>query len=298
MIKNLQVYNALVSINSGQNSRVEIRVVKPRSILNKSGTDRYSLNPYAGCLARCGYCYVPHMRHMATQTRAWGTYIDIKEGAAALLQTKLARMKKPVRIFIGSATDPYNPVEEQFKITRSVLEVLLKYPQHRTFLLTKQTLVLRDADLFNGIPHVSIGMSISTMDEALSRKIEPCAPATSERLATLRRLSESGISTFCLWAPVFVPFKPGPEFISASVRKVKETEVKSFGADSLNYQPSIGTSFLRILAQSGHRPASTGQIEMIIEEAGRHGLGRSVDLDEITGEIDTQPFLPFDTLDD
>ena len=134
-------------------------------------------------------CYVPHMSHKQLEDRKWGTYVDVKEGAPELLEQQLARKRQPARIFMSTATDPYQPAEERYQITRRMLEVFERHPKHSLFILTKQSLVERDIDILTRLPCVAVGMSISIMHDGLSQVIEPWAPVTSERLAVIKRLS-------------------------------------------------------------------------------------------------------------
>ncbi|HWP41868.1 MAG TPA: DUF5131 family protein, partial [Blastocatellia bacterium] len=134
---------------------IELNVIQPKSVLNASGLGGLTLNPYAGCPVGCAYCYVPHMRHKQLEPRKWGTYVDVKEGAPELLERQLARLRKPARVFMSTATDPYQPLEERHRITRRMLEVFERHPRHALFILTKQSLVERDADILARLPRVA-----------------------------------------------------------------------------------------------------------------------------------------------
>ncbi|MEN3332950.1 MAG: hypothetical protein V7641_2315, partial [Blastocatellia bacterium] len=177
-------------------------------------------------------CYVPHMKHMQLEARTWGTYVDVKEGVPELLDKQLGRLRQPTRVFMSTATDPYQPVEERYQITRRILEVFARHPQHSLFILTKQTLVERDTDLIARLPRAAVGMSISVIDDRLAQIIEPWAAPTSERLATIRRLSARNIPTYLLWAPAFVPVPMTREFISDAVTAIAESNTQALSLDS------------------------------------------------------------------
>ncbi|HKY04392.1 MAG TPA: radical SAM protein, partial [Blastocatellia bacterium] len=218
-------------------------------------------------------CYVPHMPHMRAEERAWGTYTDVKENAPELLERQLKRLRAPANIFMSTATDPYQPAEERYRITRRMLEVLLRYPEHGLFILTKQALVERDADLLERLPRVGVGMSISTIDDRLAKIIEPWAPVTSERLAIIKRLSARGIKTYVLWAPAIVPQPMTEGFVETAVRAISETGAEALSLDTLNYRASQPEGLARRLAREHHAAATDAQARQIERAARRAGLG-------------------------
>jgi DNA repair photolyase len=274
---------------------VKLNVIQPRSVLNRSGMGGFTLNPYGGCTIGCSYCYVPHMKHKQSEARTWGTYVDVKEGVPELLDEQLRRLRKPVRVFMSTATDPYQPVEERYQITRRILEVFARHPQHSLFILTKQTLVERDAELIARLPRAAVGMSISVMDDRLAEIIEPWAAPTSQRLATIRRLSARAIPTYLLWAPAFVPVPMTREFVQAALAAIAESNTQALSLDSLNYRSRQPAGLLRRLARERHAPATAAQVQLIRQEAQRHGLARRLDLVAPESEVaELQPLLPFE----
>ena len=274
---------------------VKLNVIQPHSVLNRSGMGGFTLNPYNGCPVGCTYCFVPHMKHMQLETRKWGTYVDVKEGVPELLDKQLRRLRQPTRVFMSTATDPYQPVEERYQITRRILEVFARYPQHSLFILTKQTLVERDAELIACLPRAAVGMSISVIDDRLAEVIEPWAAPTSRRLATIRRLSERGIPTYVLWAPAFVPLPMTREFVRSAIATIAESQTQALSLDSLNYRSRQPAGMLRRLARDGHAPATAAQVELLRQEAERRGLLRRLDLVAPESEIaELQPLLPFE----
>ena len=272
---------------------VTLTVIEPKSVLNASGMGGFTLNPYVGCPVGCAYCYVPHMRHNQLEARKWGTYVDVKEGAVELLDRQLARLRKPTTVFMSTATDPYQPVEERYRVTRRMLEVFGRHPRHALLILTKQALVERDADLLARLPRVAVGMSISVMDDRLARLIEPWAPVTSERLAVIGRLSGLGVATYILWAPAIVPAAMSGEFIRASVEAVAQTGTGALSLDTLNYRASQPAGLFRRLRREGHAAATNAQVKLIRDEADRQGLGRRLELVEPAPADETAPMLPF-----
>ncbi len=272
---------------------IKLNVIEPKSMLNASGMGGFTLNPYTGCTVGCAYCYVPHMRHNQLEARKWGTYVDIKEGAVELLNRQLARLKKPTSIFMSTATDPYQPIEERYQITRRMLKVFERHPQHALFILTKQALVERDSDILVRLPRVAVGMSLSVMDDHLAQLIEPWAPATSKRLAIIKRLSKLGIPTYLLWAPVIVPAQMGEAFIHNSVAAIAETGTGALSFDTLNYRSSQSAGLFRRLRREGHQAANKAQVKLIRLEADRRGLGHRLETVKPASMEDIAPLLPF-----
>jgi DNA repair photolyase len=253
----------------------------------------FTLNPYAGCTVGCAYCYVPQMPHKQAEARTWGTYVDIKQDVPRLLERQLARMRKPTTIFMSTATDPYQPVEEHYLITRSILQVVERHPEHALFILTKQPLVERDADIIARLPHAAVGISLSAMDDKLAQIIEPWAPVTSERLATIRRLAERDITTYELWAPAIVPTPMTTEFVAGAVARIRESRARALSLDAMNYRSMQPAGLSRRLARERHAPATKAQVKLIESEAERQGLGRRIDTLEAPPVEEIEPMLPF-----
>lgn len=238
-------------------------------------------------------CYVPHMAHNRAEERKWGTYVDVKEGAVELLEQQLARMRKPTTIFMSTATDPYQPVEERYRITRAMLEVFLRHPRHGLFILTKQSLIERDTDIIARLPRVAVGFSISVMKDDLAAVIEPWAPVTSERLAVIGRLATRGIATYVLWAPAIVPIDFTAEFVTGSVDKIAQSGARALSLDSMNYRSEQPAGLMSRLAREGHALATPAQLKLIGKQADRRGLGERIDLVEPARVSEVSPMLPF-----
>lgn len=186
-------------------------VEKARSIIARNqspdlGFDR-SINPYRGCEHGCSYCYArpSHAFIGLSAGIDFERELYIKVNAAAELRRELSSAKYRCRpIAIGTNTDPYQPIERHHKVMRSVLEVLLE-TKHPVTITTKSALVVRDLDLLTELARlnlVSVAISITTLDHKLSNKMEPRASSPARRLEALRLLSEAGIRTSVLVAPV------------------------------------------------------------------------------------------------
>ncbi len=288
------VYNLPMSYRHKPERAITISQTRPKSVLNASGPNEFTLNPYAGCPVGCAYCYLPHLAYKQAETRRWGSYVDVKEGAAELLERQLSRLRRPATVFMSTATDPYQPLEERYQTTRAMLEVFARHPEHGLFILTKQALVERDADILAELPRVAVGMSISVIEDAIASVIEPWAPATSERLAIIRRLSERGIATYILWAPAIVPLKMSLEYIKEAIEKIVRSRARALSLDVLNYRSRQPKGLLRRLLREGFIPASHAQLKSIQAEAERRGLARRIELLPPAKLEPATPLLPFE----
>ena len=191
--------------------RTEVTEETPRRIITRNTSpdisfDR-SINPYRGCEHGCIYCF-------ARPTHEWlglspgldfETRLVAKPDAPDLLERELrAKSYDPAVIAIGTNTDPYQPIERDRRIMRRVLEVLAEY-KHPVAIVTKGTLIERDADLLGEMGRkglARVGISVTTLDPVVSRKMEPRVPLPKRRLATIRRLTEAGCPVRVMVSPV------------------------------------------------------------------------------------------------
>src|SRR5688572_5018573 len=191
--------------------RTTVTIEHPKSILTRNsspdiGFDR-SINAYRGCEHGCIYCFArpTHAFHDLSPGLDFETKLFAKPNAAALLRETLARPKyTPKPIAMGTNTDPYQPIEARYRITRQVLEVCLE-TRHPVTITTKSDRVLRDLDLLTelaGMHLAAVAISVTTLDPRLSGKLEPRAPAPAKRIAALGKLAAAGIPAHCMIAPV------------------------------------------------------------------------------------------------
>ncbi|MEM4330847.1 MAG: radical SAM protein [Candidatus Pacearchaeota archaeon] len=195
---------------------MRIKEIKAKSVITKSGLPDadFVLNPYIGCQHGCIYCYADFMRKFTGHDlEEWGSFVDVKINAPEKITPK--SIKEGAGILIGSVTDPYQPLEAKYKITRRCIEKLLEF-QPRLEILTKSSLILRDLDLLKQFKDLKVGISLGVLDEILSRKLEPYAPSPKIRLETLRRLNKEGIRTYLFVSPIFPEITDYEELISLS----------------------------------------------------------------------------------
>ncbi len=191
--------------------KTEVQVEKPRTAITRNESpdipfDR-SINPYRGCEHGCIYCFArPTHAYMGLSAGLdFEAKLFAKPDAAKLLERELAKPGyKPRVIAIGTNTDPYQPIEKEWRIMRQILEVLNK-ANHPVAIVTKSALVMRDIDILKemaGKNLVRVGLSVTTLDRKLARTMEPRAATPSRRLEAIQALSEAGIRTAIMVAPI------------------------------------------------------------------------------------------------
>ena len=189
-------------------ARPVIREIQVKGALTPSripGID-YSLNPYLGCAFGCSYCYADFMRKYSGHAEPWGGFVDAKVNVADCLTRELRR-KRPGHVSLSLVTDPYQPAERRYGLTRRCLELLRDAPAFTVSILTRSPLVVRDLELFRAMPAVEVGLSIATDDDAVRARMEPRAPAIPLRLEALRRLKAGGVRTYAFIGPL-LPMDP------------------------------------------------------------------------------------------
>ena len=195
----------------GEPLKTEVTFERPRAIITRNelpdiSFDR-SINPYRGCEHGCFYCFArPSHAYLGLSAGLdFESKLTVKEGAAALLIKELASSRyKPRTIALGANTDAYQPIERQYRVTRSVLEVLCR-AKHPVGIVTKSNLVLRDLDLLAPMAReklVKVFVSVTTLDRGLARKMEPRAPTPERRLEAIERLAAAGVPVGVMVAPI------------------------------------------------------------------------------------------------
>src|SRR5271169_1891268 len=191
--------------------KTEITMERPRVIITRNESpdisfDR-SINPYRGCEHGCVYCYArPSHAYLGLSAGLdFESKLFVKEGAAGLLEKELSAPKYSPRVIaLGANTDPYQPIERQYRVTRSVLEVLAR-TRHPVGIVTKSNLILRDLDILAPMAAqglVKVFVSVTTLDRDIARKMEPRAPTPARRLEAIERLAEAGVPVGVMAAPI------------------------------------------------------------------------------------------------
>ncbi len=187
-----------------------IQEVLAKTLVHRSripGVD-FVINPYGGCAFGCRYCYADFTRRFHHGPERWGEYVDVRTNARHLLYRELSRVPQGSLLLLSSVTDPYQPVERKYQLTRQLLEILLQRRDLRVSLLTRSPLVTRDLDLFQRFgTRLEVGLSIPTDREDVRRVLEPRAPAIHQRWQALRTLAQAGVRTYAFLGPL-LPCNP------------------------------------------------------------------------------------------
>ena len=220
--------------------------IKAKSILNRSAIGDYCINPYVGCQHACIYCYADYYTRLMGYRGEWGSYVHAKVNAPDLLLKEIKKKKKGV-VYLSSLTDPYQPAEIDYRLTRRILEILMSY-KWPVIIQTKSSFIMRDVDLIKGFDRADVGFTIITLDEDIRRRFEPFSSPVSARINALERLKGEKVRTFVFIGPIL----PGTDFkeLRDLVMTVKDyADLIYF--DKLNLKPGIANRIDKALSDIG-----------------------------------------------
>ena len=235
---------------------IEYREEPCKSALNrtKGMPFDWTLNPYMGCVHRCTFCYVRafELRADRPADARYGTSIRVKINVAEVLRRELARRAwRGGAIVIGAATDPYQPAEGRYRLTRGCLEALVEAANPFS-IITRSPLVVRDIDVLaeaSSRAEVSVMFSVPTLDTEVWRRTEPSTAPPRQRLRALSRLVEAGIRASVGMAPILPGISDAPKQLAAVVRAAREAGACGIWANVLYLRPGTREHFLECLAR-------------------------------------------------
>jgi DNA repair photolyase len=210
---------------------------------------KWSLNPYGGCVHRCRFCFAVQYRVVADQgtQEDFGTRLFIKTNFVEVLARELQRPAlQGEHITLGTATDPYQPVEGRYRLTRGSLALLREHANPMS-LLTKSPMIVRDVDLLADLARLAsaeVFFSITTVDLGLWRTLEPGTANPFHRLRAMRTLRQAGISAGVMMAPILPGLTDSVESIEAVAAAAREHEAASFSAAPLRLAPHVKEFYL------------------------------------------------------
>ena len=240
--------------------KVEYFALPAKSLLNKCVSRRkmpftWTINPYRGCEFGCRYCYARYT-HEFMEMRDGMDFeqkIYVKQHAAELLRHELRRVKQGESIALGTATDPYQPAERRYEVTRGILEEFARHPSFELGIVTKSNMIVRDLDLLKDVAktnRLSIHITITTLDVELARILEPRAPRPDLRMEAVRALSSAGLHTGVSCCPVVPGITDAPADLEAVVRAAKEAGADYVFANPLFLKPCSAAVFLPFLEEN------------------------------------------------
>ena len=282
--------------------RVEYHEIDARSLLSRCDSPRvpfrWSINPYRGCEYGCQYCYARYTHEFMElrDPEDFERKIFAKRWSQERLRQELGRIPRSDAIAIGTATDPYQPSERRFGITRRILNALSHERGRKFVITTKSDLVARDAVLLAEIARANVlhvSFTITTVDEELARQLEPYAPRPELRLRALRRLRDAGVGAGVCISPVMPWLNDSPEAIDAVARAATKARSLWLAGQPLFLKPCSMRVFLPFLKENfphlvrryeslfgasgflGRRQAESVQ-GMIARARVRYGLGEQL----------------------
>jgi DNA repair photolyase len=236
--------------------RVEYREEPCRSAMNRVQGMRFkwSLNPYMGCVHRCTFCYVRAFERRADRPSddRYGTSIRVKVNVGEVLRRELARPSwEREWVAIGAATDPYQPAEGRYLLTRNCIEALVEASTPFS-IITRGPMIVRDIDVLAEAARrasVSVTFSVPTLDEEVWRKTEPSTAHPRQRLRAVSKLVEAGIKAGVGMAPILPGISDRPEQLRDVVRAAREAGATGVWANLLFLRPGTREHFLEYLAE-------------------------------------------------
>jgi DNA repair photolyase len=241
-------------IRDGHN--IEYLTINTRSILNRCNVPRmpfsWTINPYRGCEFACKYCYARYT-HEFMELRdplAFEQKIFVKQNVAGQLRRDLQKVKKSELIAIGTATDPYQPAERRYEMTRSILEEFAACDGYDIGIVTKSNLVVRDADVLRRIAErnkIYVNVTVTTTDYRLAHLLEPRAPRPDLRLQAVRDLNAAGVPAGVICAPVLPGITDSLSALDALVQAAKEHNATYVYANPLFLKPCSAAVFMPFL---------------------------------------------------
>lgn len=307
----------------GEQKDIRYFLAPSRSIMNApsaTGMGFWSINPYVGCALGCAYCYARYAHRYSVERLASATSLDgagilptddlppwlaferrimVKREGPALLRAALLRGSTMnalarERVVIGTATDPYQPAERRYRVTRGILEVLAEQEGIGVTIITKSPLITRDLDLLMQIharSRLSVHVSLITTDRELARCLEPRAPTPEARLRGIARLRAHGIEVGVNVMPVLPGITDAPDMIEELVRSLKGANASYVSACALRlqasardrYVPFVAQEFPELAARYGRAYANSHQV------GERYRVGLQTHFAEVCGRYE----LPF-----
>ena len=246
------------SLREGHN--VEYFTLPSKSLLNRCASQRgmpftWTINPYRGCEFGCRYCYARYTHEFMEMHDGmeFEQKIYVKQQAAGLLRHDLRRVKPDEAIALGTATDPYQPAERRYEITRGILEEFARHRGYELGIVTKSNMIVRDIELLKDVAktnRLSVHITITTLDVELARILEPRAPRPDLRMDAVRELSQTGLRVGVSCSPVVPGITDSPKDLESVIRAAAEAGADYVFANPLFLKPCSAAVFLPFLEQN------------------------------------------------
>jgi DNA repair photolyase len=236
---------------------VEYFTLPTRSLLNRCVSNRrlpfaWTINPYRGCEFACKYCYARYTHEFMEMRDGleFEQKIYVKQQAAELLRHDLRKVKKGESIALGTATDPYQPAERRYEVTRAILEEFARHRGLELGIVTKSNLIVRDLDLLREVARnniLTIHITVTTLNTDLARILEPRAPRPDLRIEAVRTLADAGFDVGISCCPVLPGITDSPADLEAVVKAAGSAGAGHIFANPLFLKPCSAAIFLPFL---------------------------------------------------
>lgn len=193
----------------------------------------FTLNPYSGCSFACTYCYAAFFTRTEEEQNNWGHWVRVKENALQLLMKYRRTPLYNRSIYMSSATDPYQPIERELELTRSLLQEFIKYHEIKLVIQTRSPLVVRDIDLFKQFKSIQVNMSVTTDSEEVRKVFEPVCSSIDMRLKAIQQVNAAGINS-CISLSPLLPVKNAEQFAG----RLKDTGVLKYYLQGFHFSNS------------------------------------------------------------
>lgn len=231
--------------------KTEITYKSASSILTEgkgfmAGYD-FTLNPYSGCSFGCTYCYAAFFSRSEEQRQNWGYWLQVKENALELLIKFRKKSLHDKTIYMSSVTDPYQPIERELNLTRSILKELLDYHQPRLVVQTRSQIATRDIDLFKKFKTIQVNMTVTTDSENVRKIFEPLCPSNASRLKAIKEINDAGINS-CITMTPLLPVENAERFAKDLLNTgIKRFIIQPFHSDKGKFIASTRESAMDLI---------------------------------------------------
>ena len=248
--------------------KTEIQYKKASSILTKASgfmeSYDFTLNPYSGCSFGCTYCYAAFFSRTEDQRKNWGYWLQVKENALQLLMKFRKKNLRNKTIYMSSVTDPYQPIERELNLTRSLLKELLYFHQPRLVIQTRSPLVTRDIDLFKQFENIQVNMTITTDSENVRKIFEPLCPSNNSRLKAIKEVNEANINS-CITMTPLLPVADAEAFaIKLMQTKIKKFIVQPFHSDKGKFIAGTREAAMNLIKEYNWTNEKYKEVEAIL----------------------------------
>ena len=233
----------------------KVEYIESNSILTKAsgfmGGFDYTLNPYSGCTFGCTYCYAAFFSKTKDQRESWGYWVQVKNNALELLKKKRKKPLIGTTVYMSSVTDPYQPIENDLKLTRSIIIELLEYHQIHLVIQTRSPLVIRDIDILKQFERIQVNMTITSDNEEVRQVFEPFCSRNDARINAIKKVKEAGIKS-CITMTPLLPISDPHKFAKDLLAvKVDKYIVQPFHAERGKFIAGTRQTALNLINEMG-----------------------------------------------